>query len=92
MRVWKEPSAYSDKQQGNGGWSRLQAEIIAMPSLDALSNFEAEWIGGRYRLYPQTWLVAVQEECAIRRADLVAEGRMRTMDKMYQSAMDRDGG
>lgn len=92
MKVWKEPSAYSDKQQGNEGWSQLKAEITDIPSIAHMSVFEAEWVGGRYRLYPQTWLVAVQEECANRRADLMAEWRMKGLDQMYQSAMDRDDG
>ncbi len=90
MKVWKEPSAYSDKQQGNGLASSLLAEIAAIPSLEGVGLFEADWIAGRYRTYPQGWLSVVQEACLDRRTDLIAQAREAAMDRQFQYAMDKD--
>lgn len=90
MRVWKQPSAYSDKQQGNVLASSLIAEIAAVPSLAQLDAFEADWTAGRYRSYPGTWLSMVQEECADRRAELTVQARSAALDRQFQYAMDKD--
>lgn len=68
----------------------LLEEIRAIPSLEALAMFEADWISGRHRSYPHQWLIMVQDEAECRRADLRAEQRMGAMDKQFQNAMDRD--
>lgn len=90
MKVWKQPSAYSDKQQGNVLASSLIAEIADVPSLAALDAFEADWMAGRNRHYPGTWLCMVQEECADRRAELTAQAREAALDRQFQYAMDKD--
>lgn len=90
MKVWKPPVANADRKGGNVLSGSLLGEIRSVSSLAALDAFEADWVTTGHRNYPPQWLTMVQEECADRRVDLIAEAREAALDRQFQYAMDKD--
>lgn len=87
MIVSKPKTAHAARQDGD--WQAICQEVAGLRSLAALEAWRADFVLRRLSASPD-WQEELWELLEDRVGELRAEALMRTMDRQFQGAMERD--